>query len=105
MERKEILRRAQNQGRKEPDEMQQQVLLKSNDLALRFGLAFSTLLFVIKILAGIPALDTYAIFLIIGSVDSFYRWHIYRKGLSLFLGIFFLFLCAFTTVQFLLSLL
>lgn len=74
MERDEILRRAQSKKPNQPDEMELQIEQKGYGIASFTMITLCLILMIIKMLAGQPWWDVYAIFFSMKTAQSAYKY-------------------------------
>lgn len=74
MEREEILRRVQSQKPDQPDEMELQIEQKGNGIASLTVITLCLVLMIIKILAGQPWWDVYAIYFSMNTAQRGYKY-------------------------------
>lgn len=84
MNKEEILKRAQNERTNRPDEMEMDILLKSNRVGLMVGLVICLMLMVIKMYFDQAYMDVYAVFCSIFCGQYLYKWfHLKKKSMLL----------------------
>ena len=74
MEMEEILKRAQERRPHERDEMEQELIYRGGHVGLPVGMVLSVVLMVLKMAAGEPWCDSYAVIAAIMAEQGFYRF-------------------------------
>ncbi len=84
MNKEEVLKKAQSKKRNKLDEMEMDILLRSNRIGLIVGLIACLLVMAIKIYFGQPYQDIYAIYSSIIGAQNIYMWIRQREKNFLF---------------------
>lgn len=87
MDKKEILRRAQNAGDDKHDEMYIHVETTSSKFAIIIGGVVCLLLMAIKMAVGVPWQDVYSIWCVMAGTMNLYQWKKLQVKNQLYLGI------------------
>lgn len=87
MDKEEILTRARKKKPHQMDEMELDILLKSNHVGLLAGLAVCLIIMVIKMYYNQPYQDIYSIFCFIFCGQYLYRWIRQKDKNMLFIGV------------------
>lgn len=87
MTKEEILAKAQSKKPNTPDEMEFDIMLKSNRLGLIVGLFGCIIVMFVKMYFKLPYQDVYAILCSIFCTQNLYNWHRLKQKHMLFCGI------------------
>ncbi len=87
MERDEVLRRIQDKKPNVLDEMEQDILNKGCKVGVIAGFIACIAAMIVKMIAGLPYYDVYAIYCFIASGQWFYKWIRLRRKYDLCYGI------------------
>lgn len=74
MNRDEVLRRAQDRNSHKLDEMELDILNRGCKVGLLAGLIACVAVMIIKMIAGVPYYDVYAIYCFMAGGQWFYKW-------------------------------
>lgn len=74
MNKDEILRRAQDRKSNKMDEMEQDILNRGCKVGLLVGIVACLIAMAVKIMAGVPYSDVYAIYCFMAGGQWFYKW-------------------------------
>lgn len=87
MTKQEILEKAQNKKPNQMDEMEFDIMLKSNRIGLLVGLIGCIIIMFIKMYFDLPYQDVYAILSAIFCAQNLYKWNRQKENVNLFCGI------------------
>lgn len=90
MDKDEVLRRVQNVQNQKPnqmDEMERDIFNKGCKVGVIVGLAACLIAMIVKIYAGVPYYDVYAIYCFMTGGQWFYRWACLKQKRDLYYGI------------------
>ena len=86
MNKDEVLRRAQDKAPNKMDEMELDILNKGCKIGVLTGLIVCVITMVIKMFAGVPYYDVYAIYCFMVGAQWFYKWSRLKTKRDLYLG-------------------
>lgn len=87
MNKEEILKKAQNRKPNQMDEMELDILQKSNNIGMTVGLIICVVLMIIKIFYNQPYQDVYSVYCSVLCGHYIYRWIRQKEKFTLFCGI------------------
>ncbi len=87
MTKQEVLEKAQKKKPNQMDEMEFDILLKSNRIGLLAGIIVCMILMFIKMYLKLPYQDIYSIICFILSAQLLYKWHRQKDKNMLFCGV------------------